>query len=122
MGLRGNSGVRANLAAAGYAASLCGSVISASHAQVGAIEGAGGPPPVSTGRADVFAPPGRAEHALIVGDWLLYPSAFGGVVYDTNPSQSAAGSHSSAGLRVVPSMLAESGNENSKTTLYGLAD
>ncbi|HVC57493.1 MAG TPA: hypothetical protein VND95_16180, partial [Stellaceae bacterium] len=67
----------------GYAASLSAGITSVSQAQVGLIGGAGGaslqPPPVASGRPDVFARPGRADTALIVGDWLLYPSGFAGV-------------------------------------------
>src|SRR5438105_9068171 len=75
-------------------------------AQVGVIGGSGAPsvspPAVGAGRPDVFVRPGRAETALIAGDWLLYPSLFGGAVYDSNVNQSAIGARSSAGLRLVP--------------------
>jgi Putative beta-barrel porin 2 len=80
------------------------------------------PPPVVTGRVDVFARPGRASQALIIGDWLIYPSTFGGVVYDSNVTQSATGARCSIGTRSVPSLLAETNNDLSKTTLYGTAD
>jgi hypothetical protein len=93
-------------------------------AQVGGIGGGSiaiEPPPVATGREDVFAKPGRAESALVVGDWLLYPSAFAGVMYDTNVNQSSSGA-ASAGLRVSPSLLAQQDSGLFKTTLYGNAD
>src|SRR5690348_9539288 len=99
MELRVTARVGCRIATYGCVASLYAGLASAALAQVGSIGGGGSVPPVSTGRADVFAPPGRAEHALIVGDWLLYPSAFGGVLYDTNTDQRPGGSHSSAGFR-----------------------
>jgi len=95
-------------------------------AQVGTVGGIGGPsiapPPVATDRPDVFARPGRVEHALIVDDWLIYPSAFGGMLYDSNVNQASVGARSSAGLRLVPSFLADTNNGISKTTLYGTVD
>jgi len=95
-------------------------------AQVGGIGGTGGSisieqPPVATGREDVFQKPGRAEDALVLGDWLLYPSAFAGVMYDTNVNQSSGG-FASGGLRVSPSLLAQQDSGLFKTTLYGSAD
>jgi len=110
----------------GYAASLSAGITSVSQAQVGSIGGAGGaslqPPPVASGRPDVFARPGRADTALIVGDWLLYPSGFAGVVYDSNVNDSSTGVVSSPGLRLAPSLLAETDNGISKTSLYGTVD
>ena len=95
-------------------------------AQIGAIGGEGAPsvsaPPVGTGRTDIFVRPGRVENALIVGDWLAYPSVFAGGVYDTNPNQRATGARSSFGARLTPSLLAETNNGISKTSLYGMAD
>jgi hypothetical protein len=94
-------------------------------AQVGTIGGPGGPslsaPPVETGRPSEFATPGRERTGLPVSDWLIYPTAFGGAFFDTNPAQSSAGK-SSFGLRAVPSFLAERADGIHKTSLYGLAD
>jgi hypothetical protein len=99
----------------------------AALAQLGAFGGTGGPtltaPAITTpDRPDAFAVPSRDESAMQVGDWLLYPSAFAGIVFDTNPNQVSTGSKSSAGFRLVPSFLAETTNGISKTTLYGMAD
>src|ERR1700719_2477927 len=125
MWVKADAGVCRTLATVGCAGLLCASIASTSRAQVGSIGGAGGPsiepPPVATGREDVFAKPGRAEEALIVGDWLAYPSAFGGVLYDSNINQTTR-AQSSIGLRLTPSVLAETTNNLSKTTVYGLVD
>ena len=94
-------------------------------AQVGAVGGANAPsispPPVNTGRQNVFANRTRAEDALVLGDWLVYPSAFVGGLYDSNINQTS-NAQSSFGARLVPSFLAENDGGVSKTTLYGTAD
>ena len=59
---------------------------------------------------------------MVLGDWLVYPTVFAGALFDSNPSQSSSGAKSSAGGRLVPSLLAETTNGISKTTLYGMAD
>jgi hypothetical protein len=121
------------LAAAGCAAVLGLVLAPSARAQVGGAAQAGSanadipiqPPPVATGREDVFQKPGTAQDAMIVGDWLLYPSAFAGVSYDGNVDQTASGAPgamSSPGLRVSPNLRAETQNGLSTTTLYGSAD
>jgi hypothetical protein len=96
------------------------------HAQLGAVGGQTGPaieaPPPLSGRLSPFDERGRAENALIVGDWLLYPTAFAGALFDTNPSQSARRSQASGGLRLVPSLLAERTDAISRTSLYATTD
>lgn len=96
------------------------------HAQLGALGGQGGPaieaPPPLSGRPSPLDEKERGETALIAGDWLLYPTAFAGAIYDTNPSQSARRPQASAGARLVPSLLAERTDAVSKTTLYATAD
>jgi hypothetical protein len=101
-------------------------VQTAQASEVAQVGGTGGgvsieAPPVATGREDVFARPERGEDALVVGDWLLYPSAFAGAMYDTNVNQTNSGV-ASAGLRVAPSLLAQQDSGIFKTTLYGNAD
>src|SRR5579862_4319083 len=96
-------------------------------AQIGTIGGTGAPAaaapaPVNSGRPDVFAGAEGAENALIVGDWLLYPTAFGGFLYDSNVNQSQTKVQSSGGLRLVPSLLANTNNGLSQTTIYGMVD
>lgn len=121
--MRGNASIRWALVAVGCTALSCLSLASAARAQVSSLGGVGAPsitpPPVVTGRPDQFAAPGRAEDAMIVGDWLLYPSAFAGIVFDSNPNQSPTGAHPSAGLQLTPSLLAERDDGISETTLYG---
>src|SRR5438552_10344552 len=94
-------------------------------AQVGTIGGPGGPslsaPPVATGRPSEFATPGRERTGLSLDDWLIYPTAFGGTFFDTNPAQSSP-AKSSFSLRSVPSFLAERADGIYKTSLYGMAD
>ena len=134
----GDGRARCLLMRMGYAALLCAGIALAAQAQVGQLPQVGqlaqvgtiggtdapamSPPPVSSGRPDVFAAEGRAESALIVGDWLLYPSGFGGVFFDSNVNQTAVGARSSAGFRAVPSLLANTNNGFSQTTIYALAD
>ena len=94
-------------------------------AQVGSFGGVTGPslapPTVVTGRADRFAGPSREYTGLPVGDWLLYPTLFAGALYDTNVDQTPSG-RSSPGVRLVPSLLAETTDGLLKSTLYGMAD
>ncbi|HEY1796198.1 MAG TPA: outer membrane beta-barrel protein [Stellaceae bacterium] len=96
-------------------------------AQVGVFGGPQGPtltaPAISTpDHPDPFAQPSRDYSAMVAGDWLLYPTIFAGALFDSNPSQSSSGAKSSAGARLVPSLLAETTNGISKTTIYGMAD
>ena len=101
-------------------------IVAPAVAQIGVIGGPTAPeifpPPVGTGRLDLFAKPERAEDALPMGDWLIYPSAFGGAMYDTNVNQASTGVQASPGFRLVPSLLAETYTGLSKTSLYGMAD
>ncbi|MGD9614944.1 MAG: outer membrane beta-barrel protein [Alphaproteobacteria bacterium] len=95
------------------------------HAQLGAIGGQSGPAieaPPPSGRPSAFDERGREKNALIVGDWLLYPTAFAGAIYDTNPSQSARRSQASGGARLVPALLAERTAAISRTSLYAMTD
>lgn len=123
---------RSALVFAGAALFVVG-VFSDASAQVGQYGGLTGPAPQVGGS---HAPPidttatvdlrqqmrEQAEHALILGDWLVFPSAFVGGIYDTNPAQVATGAKSSEGLRLTMSGLAERNTGISKTDLYGLAD
>jgi hypothetical protein len=120
--------VRHALSAAGCAAVLGFCLAPSARAQVGAANGdiPIQAPPVATGREDAFQKPdSTTQDAMIVGDWLLYPSAFAGVSYDSNVNQTSSGAPggaSSAGLRVSPNLRAETQNGLSKTTVYGTAD
>jgi hypothetical protein len=109
----------------GAAVLLC-AIASVPHAraQVGMVGGPPDiePPAVQTGRPDVFVNSGRAEDAMVAGSWLIYPTAFVGGVFDTNPNQLGTHAQSSGGLRVTPSLLAQTANDISKTTIYGVAD
>jgi hypothetical protein len=105
---------------------LSASFAAPAWAQVGSLGGAAGPtltpPPVLTNRDDPFTKPGREYSAVPVGIWLAYPTLFFGGVFDDNVSQTTAGQTSSAGARLVPSLLAEANDGIHKTTLYGMAD
>jgi len=104
-------------------------VISSAQAQIGQY---GGPSAQPTG---MRAPPidvgtnidlrqqlrEQSEHALILGDWLVFPSAFVGGIYDSNPAQVSHGK-GAEGLRLTMSGLAERNTGISKTDLYGMAD
>jgi hypothetical protein len=98
---------------------------SSARAQVGMIGGVTGvefqPPPVNAGRPDDFTNPARTQDALIAGSWLVYPSAFVGGVFDTNVRQTPKG-QSGEGIRLTPSILAETTTDLSKLTIYGVAD
>jgi Putative beta-barrel porin 2 len=104
---------------------LCASAVQVARAQVNPFGNPSGSqlekPLASGGRGDITARGGRAENALPVGEWLLYPAAFAGAIYDTNVQQTA-NAVGSAGLRLVPSILAERNDGVSKTSLYGMAD
>ena len=96
------------------------------RAQLGVIGGQTGPGieglPSQSGRPSPLDERGRAENALVAGDWLLYPTAFAGAIFDTNPSQTAGQSQASGGARLVPSLLAERTNSISRTSLYAMTD
>jgi hypothetical protein len=115
--------------AIGIAASAflaCISAPSPAAAQIGAFGGQTGPnltpPPVATSRADGLSRPGTGAEALPLGEWLINPSAFAGVLYDSNVGQRAGGTVSGGGINLVPSVLAERNDGIHKTTLYGMAD
>lgn len=95
-------------------------------AQVGTIGGANAPsftpPPVATDHPDFFQNPGVSDDALVAGNWLIYPSAFVGGIYDSNINQSATDKQSSGGVRLAPSFLAITAGDFTKTTVYGVAD
>jgi hypothetical protein len=114
------------LFALGTSALLLTGVVSPVQAQLGPIGGQTAPAietlPSQSGRQSVFDDPGRAEHALIAGDWLLYPTAFVGGMYDSNPSQVAQNPQASGGFRFVPSLLAERTAASSRTRLYAMTD
>jgi len=81
-------------------------------------------PPVDTSRPVDLRQEMRekSEQALILGDWLIFPTAFVGGIYDTNPTQDPSGARASEGLRLSPSALAERYGDFGKTDLYGMVD
>jgi len=106
-------------------------VASVAHAQVSQFGGQTGPtlpgthaPPIETfGNIDLRQQMReQAEHALILGDWLVFPSAFVGGLYDTNPNQVSSGAKSAEGLRLAMSGMAERDTGISKTDVYGMVD
>ena len=119
--------LRSALAVSAFVAAALASSVTAALAQVGAFGGTTGPalmaPAVApSDRQDVFAAPSRDYTAMVLGDWLVSPTAFVGGVFDTNPNQNSSGGKSTGGVRLVPSVLAETTNGISKTSLYGMAD
>jgi hypothetical protein len=96
-------------------------------AQVGGGIGGSGapaisPPPVATDRPDIFARADRVEDALILGNWLLYPSGSAGLIYDSNINQTAANPQSGFGFHLLPSLLAQTSSDFTKTVVYGMVD
>jgi hypothetical protein len=95
-------------------------------AEVGGFGVPGGqsitPPPVTTGREEAAPSPEAERAGLPVGDWLVFPSAFVGGFYDSNPQQLATGIKPGPGVRLTPSLLAEQTSGAYKTTIYGLVD
>lgn len=100
--------------------------VAQAHAQVGSIGGVYAPsfqpPPVSTDHPDFLTNPGQTQDALVAGNWLVYPSAFVGGIYDSNINQSSTNAQSSGGARLAPSLLAITTGDFSKTTIYGVVD
>lgn len=96
------------------------------RAQLGTIGGPTGPGieglPPQSGRPSALDERGRGENALVAGDWLLYPTAFAGGIFDTNPAQSVQNPQASGGIRLVPAILAERTADLSKTSLYAMTD
>ncbi len=114
------------LLALGASAPLLAGSADPVRAQLGTIGGPTGPAieelPPQSGRPSSLDEPGRAENALVAGDWLLYPTAFVGGIYDTNPAQVAQSPQASGGIRLVPAILAERTAAISKTSLYAMTD
>lgn len=117
---------RSALAAAVMALLASLFAVAQAHAQVGSIGGvyapAFEPPPVSTDHPDFLTNLGQTQDALVAGNWLVYPSAFVGGIYDSNINQSSTNVQSSGGARLAPSLLAITTGDFSKTTIYGVAD
>lgn len=96
-------------------------------AQIGSYGGPAGPqleapPTPGAGEGNPLAPAPSTEHALVVGDWLLYPTALAAGVYDSNPNQNPTGARAVGGLRLVPNIVAERTDGINKTNLYGMVD
>jgi Putative beta-barrel porin 2 len=112
--------------ALGASASLLAGAAAPVRAQLGAVGGPTGPAiealPPQSGRPSALDERGRGENALVVGDWMLYPTAFAGGIYDSNPAQVAQNPQASGGIRLVPAILAERTVAISKTSLYAMTD
>jgi len=107
------------LPALGFA--LNAAVTSTGFAQVGSFGTSTTlePPPRS---ATQTTPPKTADTALTLGSWQVYPTMFGGVIYDTNINQAATGAQSSYGFRIAPSIAANRDDGINRTTAYGMVD
>jgi hypothetical protein len=79
-------------------------------------------PSVYTGRPDLFAAPGKGDEGLPIGNWLVFPSMFGGALFATNPSESPTGGRASPGFRYNTSTYAQTDDGPWKTVLYTNTD
>jgi hypothetical protein len=80
------------------------------------------PPSVYTGRPDLFGKPSAGDEALPIGNWLVFPSSFVGLLYATNPSESPTGAHASPGLRLTTNSYAKTDDGIKQTTFYTNTD
>jgi hypothetical protein len=80
------------------------------------------PPPVATGRPNLFEPPGRGDEGLPIGNWLVFPSTTAGVVFATNPNNSPTGGRASPGLMLRSNTFAQTDDGIRKTILYSISD
>jgi hypothetical protein len=80
------------------------------------------PPLLAAQRASPFELPSREYSALPLGGLLVYPSVFVGAVFDNNVNQTATNRVASAGVRVVPSVLAQANDGIHRTDFYGTLD
>jgi hypothetical protein len=104
---------------------LCSSLSSNCWAQAGMGGQAGpeiAPPPLAAQRANPFDIPSREYSAISLAGWLLYPSVSVGAVFDSNVNQTGTNRVASAGLRVVPSLLAQANDGIHRTDFYGTFD
>lgn len=62
------------------------------------------------------------DRGLVVGDWMLYPSLFAGVVFNDNVYNTAVNRKSGLGIRIRPSLEANRDGGIHKTTVYANAD
>ena len=99
---------------------LWSGTVAAGSAQMAGTEAT--PPPLTVERSNPIETPSREYSALPVGGWLLYPSVFVGAVFDDNVAQSGTSRVSSTGLRVVPSLAAETNDGIHRTVVYGTLD
>jgi hypothetical protein len=74
--------------------------------------------------AQEIAPTGEYEEGLAVGDWILYPKAFVGAVWDDNVDQQSTETPNNSGtsVRLVPHFTAVYDGGIHKSTVYGVVD
>jgi Putative beta-barrel porin 2 len=74
--------------------------------------------------AQEIAPTGEYKEGIAVGDWLLYPKAFVGAVYDGNVNQNAPETDRSSGwgVRFVPDFRGVYDGGIHRSTIYGVVD
>src|SRR5579863_1462203 len=80
------------------------------------------PPSVYTGRPDLFGKPSAGDEALPIGNWLVFPSSFVGLLYATNPSESPTNAQASPGLRLTTDTYAKTADGIKQTVLYTNTD
>ncbi len=84
-------------------------------------------PPSPGGSAATAAAAGigtgaNPNYGIAVGDWLLYPSLFTGLVFNDNIYNTATNRRSGVGLRFKPSLQAERDTDIHRSTVYSRAD
>jgi hypothetical protein len=77
------------------------------------------------GQGNEISPTGAYEQGMAVGPWMVYPSVYGGAVYDNNSGQSPSGTDraSGFGFRLSPRLVAtRSDGAIHATTVFGAGD
>ena len=96
---------------------------SAAEAQNAGAGGAGyslfGAPAYTSGMFDAARPP---DHGFTVGDWIVDPEIFAGLVFNDNLYRTSGARQSGVGLRIRPAFLAERNGGLSKTTITAYGD
>jgi hypothetical protein len=72
--------------------------------------------------ANPFAAPGRDGEALVLGQWLVFPSLSLEAIYDDNINQTETNRLSGTGVRAIPSVTATTDQGLYKTQVFGTLD
>jgi hypothetical protein len=122
-GIKGLANAGIALSAFSLAAVLAISPISAQEAvtpgfaaQGAAISGAALP------EALAGTPKTRPESGIALGSWMLYPSIFAGVIFNSNVYQTQLDPKGAIGSRITPNLEIDQDDGLHKTTVYANAD